>query len=122
MKAPWDYIGQGTPETGVPNLPSPEGEALGVEIARMAANSEADYRARFPDAPPMCNDCAFRGGTEPNRRAATLMTALKCVIEREPFYCHKGIADADAPKRLCGGWCVAEDAMHKGMPMEADHA
>lgn len=34
------------------------------------------------------------------------MDAVKCALEGEPFFCHKGVTDDTAPKRLCAGWVV----------------
>ena len=74
-----------------------ESEELGRGIARMtepcvqklASQDEPDER---------CVTCAFRAGTPPNRCADTLLDAVKCVVEHEPFYCHvnKGA--------ICHGW------------------
>ena len=103
---PWDFSIPDTPDTGVPNLPSPQGAELGRELARLTDAAEAEALAQFPNQLPRCDDCAFRLGTPPNRSTATLMDALKCVVEGVPFYCHKGV-DEDkgrGPTRLCGGW------------------
>lgn len=99
---PWDYSTPG-PVGGVPNLPSPEGAALGRELARLVAGEFA----KFTNPPVMCDECAFRAGTIPNQCASTLMDAIKCTHEGEPFYCHKGYKgdpDRDEPKRLCAGY------------------
>lgn len=55
---------------------------------------------------PMCSDCALREGTTPNQCPATLGDVLKCVVEDLPFYCHKGVPDGGAPKRICTGAAV----------------
>jgi hypothetical protein len=57
----------------------------------------------FPDAPPMCNDCAFREGSDPNGSVETTMAVVKCLMEDEPFYCHHGVVEGE-PKRLCAGF------------------
>lgn len=78
----------------VRNLPTPEGYALGAELARFAeqeiAKGKADKR---------CATCAFRKGTDANGCAPTLMDALKLAMERRPFYCHEA-------HKCCGGWRV----------------
>lgn len=75
------------------NLPSPEGRALGREIARMA-----DAEMLKPEAVgARCPTCACRHGTFANGCAVTLMSFLKCTIERSPFICHED----DKP---CRGW------------------
>ena len=84
-----------------PNLPSPEGEALGAELARFAAPKIAETKARFPDSIPPCSECAFVKGTAPNRCLSTVGDALKCVVELVPFNCHKGDGS-----RLCAGWAA----------------
>lgn len=111
MKVPWDYskaMRPGDPGA-VPNAPTPEGIALGRELARLCDAEEQKQLDQFPGQPPRCDDCAFRAGTIPNGCPDTLMDALKCVLEGEPFYCHKGMKDQDAdPKRLCSGWMVLQ--------------
>ncbi len=82
------------PALKVPNLPTPEGRALGVELARIC-DGEAERRT---DVPERCATCAFRAGTYPNGCAATLMNATKCVAERVPFFCH------ECPGNLCSGF------------------
>jgi hypothetical protein len=94
----------------VRNLPTPEGRALGVELARLVEGEVAgkdDGR---------CATCAFRVGTDANGSPQTLMDAVKCAAERVPFYCHEAMsAEQDAAWRrgedlpgnmtkLCAGW------------------
>jgi hypothetical protein len=106
VAAPWDFSIPTGPVDSVPNLPSEEGARLGSELARLADVAEERQRKDFPGQHPRCVDCAFTLGTEPNRSLPTLMDAMKCVIEKVPFYCHKGIADDGQPKRLCVGYMV----------------
>lgn len=103
MTVPWPYSTPPTP--GEPSRPSeatPEGAALGREVARFA-DIEA---ALAPDIPARCDDCAARLGTLPNQCGETLMDLIKCSVEREPFYCHKGVADGAEPRRLCSGFLL----------------
>lgn len=100
---PWEFSYDG-PGPKVPNLPTPAGEELGREVARLAAPLLVRDAQRTPPSVPPCNDCAFVAGTLPNRSAPTLMDAIKCVVEVVPFYCHKGVGDEGTPKRLCAGW------------------
>lgn len=44
-----------------------------------------------------CDDCAFKLGTTPNQCPTTLLDVIKCVMEGEPFLCHKN-------GKACGGW------------------
>jgi hypothetical protein len=75
------------------NVATPEGRALGVQIARIC-DREAEKRGRDD----RCATCAFRAGEHvANGSPETLMTALKCAAEREPFWCH----EHDRP---CAGW------------------
>lgn len=75
----------------IKNRRTPEGEELGRELARLCDTAINGKNHR-------CNTCAFRHGDHlANGSAETLMNALKCVIEREPFYCH----EIDRP---CAGW------------------
>lgn len=89
------------------NDPTDEGRALGREVARLA---DAEF-ARDPTLRPRCHDCAFASGTVPNSIAGTLMAALKCAMEREPFYCH--VTPASGRQRLCAGWeaMVSDEAV-----------
>jgi hypothetical protein len=109
---PWNYSeAPGKDDPGVPNMPSPEGAELGRMLARMAEREEAAQRATlFPNMLPRCDDCALRAGTLPNQCAETLMDVVKCVAEGQPFYCHKGVRDGNAPRRLCTGWAVLQRA------------
>jgi hypothetical protein len=75
-----------------PNLPTPEGRALGRELARLC---DGEIGVGRDDR---CSTCAFRSGTVPNGCAPTLMDALKCMMERVPFYCH------EQEGKLCAGW------------------
>lgn len=87
---------------------TPASIELGQIAARMADKSVAHLEAEGePDE--RCKTCAFRLGTPPNQCADTLMDALKCVVEKEPFFCHvkRGFP--------CHGWFAAVVAT-KGMP------
>ena len=85
-------------DNGFINDPSAEGSQLGAILSRWV-DAEMDGPRILR---PRCGDCAFLRGTEPNQIAGTLMTALKCVIEKEPFYCH---AERGVPNgKLCAGW------------------
>ena len=109
-RVPWEFSLSGT----VPNEPSEAGASLGRELARFARVAEAKVHAQFADAPPLCDECAFREGTIPNRCASTVMDALKCAVEGVPFFCHKGMSSGhDDPKWLCRGWC----ALSQGKPI-----
>ena len=77
----------------VPNIATDEGRALGKELARLC-----DGEAAKAGRDGRCDTCAFRAGDHvANGSVETLMTALKCVAEREPFWCH----EHDRP---CAGW------------------
>lgn len=71
------------------NLPCPEGVELGSHLARFADAEISKLRAEHPHAQERCGTCAFRAGTFPNGCAVTLMNALKCALEADPFYCHE---------------------------------
>jgi hypothetical protein len=107
VKAPWEFSKPPAPgEPTVANVPTPEGRALGAELARLYEIEEAKLRVRFPRMQPRCDDCAFRAGTDPNGCVETLMDALKGLMECEPFYCHKGVTPGEPPKRLCAGYAT----------------
>ena len=82
-----------------PNRPTPEGSALGKELARLC-DIEA---AKSPEARKRCATCAFRSGDHlANTSPETLMTALKCAMERKPFWCHH--IGPNGEQRACAGW------------------
>lgn len=82
------------------NRPTPEGEELGRELVRLIEPDVKRLEAEgVPDA--RCSSCAFRLGTIPNGCPTTLMDALKCIMEGDPFYCHMG------DKPLCHGWLTS---------------
>lgn len=79
----------------IPNVTTEEGRELGREMARLC-DGEIAKRGRDD----RCGTCAFRAGDHlANGSPGTLMDALKCAIEREPFWCH----EHDRP---CAGWVV----------------
>lgn len=106
-------------EPGKPVRPatrSKNAAELGAELARlcevelaMLPNLEVepeDVRAALLTGIARCGDCAFRAGTLPNQNAATVMNALKCVVEGETFYCHKGVPEGEEASRPCGGYVI----------------
>jgi len=93
------------------NLPTPEGRELGAEIARFCDQEDAAMRARAGTAPERCKTCAFRPGTIPNSLSATLMDALRCIIEGHPFHCHERPHEGD---RLCAGYLLLRDSETSG--------
>ncbi|MGW8286396.1 MAG: hypothetical protein ACWGPR_11830 [Candidatus Deferrimicrobiaceae bacterium] len=101
---PWDHSEPPKPgEPTRPNEPSELGAKVGRRLAMLADLAEAEDLERFPNQNPRCNDCAFRLGTLPNQCEETLGDAIKCVVEGQTFYCHKGQKD-----RPCMGWVVLQ--------------
>ena len=116
MSAPWKFSWPPTPGGRViPNLPSEAGAAAGAELARLVESDLA--RARESGAPAPCVECAFVKGTQANRSGATVMDAVKCVLEGEPFFCHLGLKDEDEPTSLCRGYLAARATVRR--PSEA---
>lgn len=77
------------------NIATPEGRELGEHLARFC-----DQEAERLGKDGRCSTCAFRAGDHvANGSPETLMTALKCALEREPFWCH----EEDRP---CAGWSL----------------
>ena len=77
------------------NVATPEGRELGALLARFC-DQEAEKQGRDG----RCETCAFRAGDHlANGSPETLMTALKCAMERDPFWCH----EVDQP---CRGWLL----------------
>lgn len=81
------------------NRPTPEGIALGKELARLTDRAEAEVRARFPKAKERCGTCAFRLGTIPNGCVETVMDALKCALEYRTFDCHETMVKGKTTER-----------------------
>lgn len=107
MSVPWAFSEAPAPgEPAYPNTPTPEGRALGVELARLCDHDELDIRGRFPHHARRCFDCALRAGTDPNGCPETLMDVVKAVHECEPFYCHQSFDPAGSPPELCAGWAI----------------
>jgi len=89
------------------NRPTPEGRALGKELARLCDAAETEQRKRFPNHAERCKSCAFRLGTIPNGCPETLMDAVKCVIEGRDFLCHMTLgADGEPDGTPCRGWML----------------
>ena len=87
----------------IPNETTPEGRALGAEMARLCDTAIDGEDNR-------CATCAFRKGDHlANGSPATLMNALKCVIEGDPFYCHEH-------ERPCAGWVAMSGRKDRGVP------
>ncbi len=83
----------------VKNVATSEGRELGRELARLA---DAEYQRTGRDT--RCETCAFRLGNHlANGSVPSLMSAVKCIAERTPFYCHE-------TERPCGGWVAAVEA------------
>jgi hypothetical protein len=98
LEMPWPHIEGGDDPVKYPvqNVATPEGRELGRELARMA---DAEFSRTGRDS--RCETCAFRlGDHAANGSVAALMSAVKCIAERTPFYCH----ETDRP---CGGWVAA---------------
>jgi hypothetical protein len=77
-----------------PNRATEEGRALGRELARLC---DGELDGKRDDR---CSTCAFRAGDHiANGSPETLMSALKCVMEGEPFWCHEH-------DRACAGWAA----------------
>lgn len=97
---------------------TPEGRALGEQMARLAAKSIAEQKKQFPNMAEPCVTCAFRAGTIPNGCPQTQMDALKALVEGVPFMCHHSPTnEAGELTELCAGWFAAYSATAtKGMP------
>jgi hypothetical protein len=89
---------------------TPQSIEVGRHVARMA-ESAVSRVAAMGDPDERCATCAFRLGTVPNQCGDTLSDALKCVVEKEPFYCH----DKKRKGFPCHGWFAAA-VITKDMP------
>lgn len=76
------------------NLPTDEGRELGKQMARLCDGELVGK----PDE--RCSTCAFKSGDHiANGSPETLMSALKCAMEGEVFWCHEH-------NRACAGWAA----------------
>lgn len=98
---------------------TPEGIALGKQLARLCDLEEVKVRARFPKHAKRCQSCAFRAGTLPNGDPVTLMDATKCLIEAVPFMCHQYFDKDGNPRDLCAGYAILAMVGAKLKPMVA---
>jgi hypothetical protein len=97
---------------------SPEGKALGEQMARLHDIAEkrlADAGTTIPrthltELDQRCKTCAFRAGTVPNGCAQTQLDINKCLAEGIPFYCHQH------PGQLCRGWAVTRAGLRDVLP------
>lgn len=115
LQVPWDFSYKGDEPEGdlVPNMPSPEGERAGRELARITEAGKAKLLREGLACGTRCDECAFTLGTVPNRCLPTVGDALKCVVEGIPFACHKG---SEPGERTCGGWLDAVASFAPGGP------
>ena len=88
---------------------SPQGKAMGANLARIAERGRARLKAQGLSGlglpvlrDEMCKSCAARPGTVPNGCLQTQMDILKAATEGARFLCH-----APADGRLCAGWAAA---------------
>ena len=86
------------------NVPAEDGVALGAQLARLTEGEAPRFYKAHAEGRARCATCAFRAGTYPNGCAATLMDALKCVLEGVPFHCH------EAEEKLCAGYVILRHA------------
>lgn len=85
------------------NRATPDGHALGREIARLCDEAEPRARLKLPELPPRCASCAFREGPHlASGSPETLMDALKCAMEGVEFGCH----DVHRLDHPCSGWLM----------------
>lgn len=92
------------------NVATTEGRQLGSRLA-----SFCDVEAEKQGRDGRCSTCAFRSGEHvANGSPETLMSALKCVMEREPFWCH----ETDRP---CAGWLLMRIEAGAETVMPWDH-
>lgn len=82
---------------------SPEGRALGAQMARLA-DKACVALAALGEPDDRCKSCAFRAGTVPNGCLQTQMDVMKAVVENVPFHCHQH----DRKGSACHGWLAAQ--------------
>jgi hypothetical protein len=89
------------------NMPTPEGREIGANMVRLTEPAVAELAAQG-EADERCATCAFRLGTFPNGCPETVMDAMKCGMEGEPFYCHDKHRIGDT----CHGWFAMRYALN----------
>lgn len=93
------------------NRVTPDGWKLGKRIAGFC-DAEATRQGRDG----RCWTCAFRAGDHlANGSPETLMSAMKAVAERTPFWCH----GRDQP---CAGWLLMRFETDKAREVPWEHA
>lgn len=97
------------------NRPCELGEQVGANLARFADHAEQEWRdSELGFVPVRCASCAFKEGTYPNRCLTTVSDAMKCTMERNPFYCHHDVKlkrpGEKQPHSICAGWILLHDA------------
>lgn len=99
-----------------PNRVSKEGIAMGVEMARLCDVEVPKLIAMGEwEEDERCASCAFRAGTVPNGCSQTQMDVLKCVMEKQAFFCH---ATPVQGTKVCAGWFASMQAVKNSPPME----
>lgn len=92
------------PNDLVPNRPTETGRMLGEQLARLTDVAESEQIKKFPNAKKRCASCAFKAGTLPNGCEATLMDAVKAVVQMDDFMCHMDLDAERKPQHHCVGW------------------
>jgi hypothetical protein len=97
--------------TAILNRATPEGRALGAQVARLcdgALVGKTDNR---------CATCAGRAGDHlANGSPETLMSFVKSVAERTPFWCH------ERENRPCAAWLAMRFASDSRVEMPWPHS
>nr|WP_314540036.1 hypothetical protein [uncultured Massilia sp.] len=88
---------------------SPEGQALGRQMARLYDIAERRLGDQA-DEGERCRTCAYRAGTVPNSCAQTQLDISKCTAEGIPFYCHQVRGE------LCHGWVITRTGLGNVLP------
>ncbi len=101
--------------TKVRNRQTPIGIETGEHLARFTDKAEQMWReAGMSFIPKRCGSCAYKGGTYPNGCVPTVADAMKCTMERRPFYCHHDVnlknPALTPPHSLCAGWILLNTA------------
>lgn len=79
------------------NLPTPEGIEMGAHLDHFCQH-ELEQSGKRDER---CWDCAFRRSSIPNGCPPTLMDAVKCLMEDEPFHCH-----IKSGQPVCAGYAL----------------
>lgn len=77
-----------------------------METSELLANAAQSGAALGIDCGKMCNDCAFKVGTEANNDGIATEGAFGCIMSDGDFYCHT--PEFQKGEKVCAGFLYAK--------------